>query len=70
MNTYQNYIDGRDVAAADRQTFAGFSPTTGSIWGTFALAGPGEVDQAVKAAAAAFAAARGARCRPPGAGGC
>jgi len=54
VNTYQNYIAGRDVAAADGRTFTAFNPTTGGVWGTFALAGPGEVDQAVKAAEAAF----------------
>src|SRR5829696_8606606 len=54
MNTYQNYISGLDVAAADARTFTAFNPTTGAVWGTFALAGAGEVDQAVKAADAAF----------------
>jgi acyl-CoA reductase-like NAD-dependent aldehyde dehydrogenase len=55
MNTYQNYINGHDVTAADGRTFTAFNPTTGGVWGTFALAGPDEVDRAVKAAAAAFA---------------
>jgi acyl-CoA reductase-like NAD-dependent aldehyde dehydrogenase len=54
MNTYQNYIGGRDVAAADGRTFTAFNPTTGAVWGTFALAGPQEVDRAVTAADAAF----------------
>jgi acyl-CoA reductase-like NAD-dependent aldehyde dehydrogenase len=54
VNTYQNYIAGADVAAADDRTFTAFNPTTGGVWGTFALAGPGEVDRAVQAAAAAF----------------
>ena len=54
MHTYQNYISGRDVAAADGRTFTAFNPTTGDKWGTFALAGPAEVDQAVKAASTAF----------------
>src|SRR5260221_1497875 len=54
MNTYQNYIGGRDVAAADGKTFTAFNPTTGDVWGTFALAGPGEVDAAVRAASTAF----------------
>ena len=54
MNTYQNYIAGADLAAADGRTFTAFNPTTGGVWGTFALAGTAEVDRAVKAAAAAF----------------
>ena len=54
MNNYLNYIDGRDVAAADGRTFTAFNPTTGAVWGTFALAGPDEVDRAVTAASAAF----------------
>ncbi len=54
MNSYQNYIAGRDVAAADGRTFTAFNPTTGDQWGTFALAGAPEVDQAVRAASVAF----------------
>ena len=54
MNTYQNYIGGADVPAADGRTFTAFNPTTGGVWGTFALAGPADVDRAVKAASAAF----------------
>src|ERR1044072_7338232 len=54
MNDYLNYIAGKDVAAADGRTFTAFNPTTGDPWGTFALAGPSEVDQAVKAASMAF----------------
>src|SRR5262249_61455763 len=51
VNTYQNYIGGQDVAAADGRTFTGFNPTTGEAWGTFALAAAAEVDRGVKAAA-------------------
>jgi acyl-CoA reductase-like NAD-dependent aldehyde dehydrogenase len=54
VNHYSNYIAGADVPAADGRTFTAFNPTTGAVWGTFALAGPPEVDAAVKAAAAAF----------------
>src|SRR5215831_4404478 len=54
VHTYQNYIGGRDVAAADGRTFTGFNPTTGEVWGTFALAAAAEVDRAVKAASDAF----------------
>jgi hypothetical protein len=38
VNSYENYIAGQDVAAADGRTFTGFNPTTGDVWGTFALA--------------------------------
>ena len=54
MHAYSNYIAGRDVAADDGRTFTAFNPTTGGVWGTFALAGPPEVDRAVKAASDAF----------------
>src|SRR3954465_3161256 len=50
MHTYANYIAGADVAAADGRTFTAFNPTTGGVWGTFALAGPAEVDRAVTSA--------------------
>ena len=40
MNSYSNYIAGADVPAADGRTFTAFNPTTGDVWGTFALAGP------------------------------
>jgi acyl-CoA reductase-like NAD-dependent aldehyde dehydrogenase len=40
MHSYQNYIGGADVPAADGRTFTAFNPTTGAVWGTFALAGP------------------------------
>src|SRR4029453_5666069 len=54
MHDYANYIDGRDAAGADGGTFTAFNPTTGGLWGTFALAGAADVDLAVKAAARAF----------------
>jgi len=54
VHTYLNHIDGRDVPAGDGRTFTAFNPTTGGPWGTFAFAGPAEVDQAVNAAARAF----------------
>ena len=54
MYQYSNYIAGADVAAADGRTFTAFNPTTGGPWGTFAVAGPEDVDRAVKAASAAF----------------
>ena len=54
MTQYHNHIDGRDAAAADGRTFTGFNPTTGAVWGTFALAAVPDVDAAVRAASAAF----------------
>ena len=54
MNRYNNYIGGVDVPAADGRTFTAFNPTTGDVWGTFALAAAPEVDRAVKAASVAF----------------
>ena len=54
MNTYANYIGGADVPAADGRRFTSFNPTTGGVWGSFALAGPAEVDRAVTAASDAF----------------
>ena len=54
MQTYQNHIAGADVPAADGRTFTAFNPTTGGVWGTFALAGASDVDRAVKAASDAF----------------
>jgi aldehyde dehydrogenase (NAD+) len=54
MHTYSNYIDGADVPAADGRSFTAFNPTTGGVWGTFALAGASDVDRAVTAASAAF----------------
>ncbi len=54
MNTYSNYIAGADVPAADGRTFTAFNPTTGGVWGTFALAGASDVDRAVRAASDAF----------------
>jgi hypothetical protein len=37
VNTYQNYIAGADIAAADGRTFTAFNPTTGGVWGTFGI---------------------------------
>ena len=54
MHTYSNYIAGADVPAADGRSFTAFNPTTGGVWGTFALAGASDVDRAVTAASAAF----------------
>ena len=70
MNNYLNYIGGRDVAAADGRTFTGFNPTTGGVWGTFALAGAADVDRAVKGRRTPIAPDRGASSRRRVADGC
>jgi acyl-CoA reductase-like NAD-dependent aldehyde dehydrogenase len=54
MHHYVNHINGRDVPSADGRTFTSFNPTTGSPWGTFALADLDDVDRAVTAASTAF----------------
>ncbi len=54
MHQYLNYLAGADVPAADGRTFTSFNPTTAAVWGTFALAGPAEVDRAVTAASDAY----------------
>jgi len=54
VNRYSNHINGREAAAVDGRTFTGFNPTTGEVWGTFALAGAPDVDAAVNAASDAY----------------
>ena len=54
MTQYRLYIAGEDVDAASGETFDAINPTTGETWATHALAGSGDVDRAVRAAAAAF----------------
>jgi hypothetical protein len=45
---YGHWIAGRDVASA--ATFSSYNPTTGAVWGTFALGSRDEVGAAVAAA--------------------
>jgi acyl-CoA reductase-like NAD-dependent aldehyde dehydrogenase len=54
VKRYGLYIAGEDVDAASGATFDALNPTTGEAWATHALAGPGDVDRAVRAAATAF----------------
>jgi acyl-CoA reductase-like NAD-dependent aldehyde dehydrogenase len=49
---YGHWIAGRAVASA--ATFSSYNPTTGAVWGTFALGSRDEVGAAVAAAKAAF----------------
>ena len=65
MHAYSNYIAGAEVPAADGRTFTAFNPTTGDVWGTFALAGAPEVDRAVRAASDAFRTGPWGRRRAP-----
>jgi aldehyde dehydrogenase (NAD+) len=51
---YANHIAGKSVPASDGRTFESINPTTGKLWGRFAESGKGDVDAAVRAAAAAF----------------
>ena len=48
------FIGGRWVKPVDGRTFAATNPATDAVLGHISWAGPGEVDAAVKAAAAAF----------------
>src|SRR5262249_1262506 len=50
--TFGNHVGGESVRGA--ATFRAFNPTTAQDCGTFVESGPGEVDQAVRAASDAF----------------
>jgi acyl-CoA reductase-like NAD-dependent aldehyde dehydrogenase len=54
MTSYGLLIGGEDVAAASGETFDSVNPTTGETWAQHALAGPEDVDRAVRAARRAF----------------
>ncbi len=51
--TYTNLIGGRRVPARSGRTFCNHNPATGEVLGTFPASAPEDVDDAVKAAAAA-----------------
>jgi aldehyde dehydrogenase (NAD+) len=53
--SYGHWIDGRDTAPESGATFPSYNPTTGKVWGDFALGNKGDVAEAVAAAKAAFA---------------
>lgn len=55
---FRHWIGGAEAASADGATFSTENPTTGEVWGEFALGKASDVDQAVKAARNAFAAWR------------
>ncbi len=53
--TYGHWIDGRDTAPSSGATFPSYNPTTGKVWGDFALGDKADVADAVAAAKSAFA---------------
>jgi acyl-CoA reductase-like NAD-dependent aldehyde dehydrogenase len=53
--TYGNWIGGADRAPSSGATFPSYNPTTGAVWGDFALGDPADVAAAVAAAKEAFA---------------
>jgi betaine-aldehyde dehydrogenase len=54
MKSFNNYINGKEVAAQDGRTSPIIDPVTGKQYATAALSGPADVDSAMKAAADAF----------------
>ncbi|WP_245453581.1 aldehyde dehydrogenase [Aminobacter sp. MSH1] len=52
--SYNNFIAGKECAAASGKTFDTTNPTTGERWGDFALSSAEDVDAAVRAARKAF----------------
>jgi acyl-CoA reductase-like NAD-dependent aldehyde dehydrogenase len=51
---YANFFGGEDRPAGRGAAFASINPTTGQVWGQFAVADADDVDQAVRAAHKAF----------------
>jgi len=51
---YANFVNGREQNGRDGATFESINPTTGGLFGHFAESGAADVDEAVKAAQAAF----------------
>jgi aldehyde dehydrogenase (NAD+) len=54
LQTFQLFIDGKQVEAASGRTFETVNPYTGKPWAQLADGGPEDVDRAVAAARAAF----------------
>ena len=54
MKTFNNYINGKQVASQDGRTTPVIDPVTGKQYANAALSGPADVDSAMKAAADAF----------------
>ncbi|HEX9245810.1 MAG TPA: aldehyde dehydrogenase family protein, partial [bacterium] len=56
--TFRNYINGRWIGARSGAVMESVNPATGEVLGVVPKSGPEDVDDAVRAAAAAFAAWR------------
>src|SRR4051812_16554264 len=54
MKAFKNFINGQYVDAADGRTTAVVNPATGEQYATAALSGEADIDNAMKAASAAF----------------
>ncbi|MFM7819408.1 MAG: aldehyde dehydrogenase family protein, partial [Actinomycetota bacterium] len=54
MKTFNNFINGKEVAAKDGRTTPVIDPVTGKQYATAALSGPADIDAAMSAAAEAF----------------
>ena len=52
---YGHWVDGKELAPSSGATFPSYNPTTGAVWGDFALGDSSDVDAAVSAATTAFA---------------
>ena len=50
MKTFNNYINGKEVAAQDGRTTPVIDPVTGKQYADAALSGPADVDSAMKEA--------------------
>ena len=54
MKAFQNFINGQHVDAVDGRTTAVINPATGEQYATAALSGEADIDNAMKAASAAY----------------
>ena len=54
MKTFNNYINGKEVAAQDGRTTPVIDPVTGKQYANAALSGPAGVDSAMKSAIGGF----------------
>lgn len=54
MKSFKNFINGKYLDAADGRTTPLIDPVSGKQYGTAALSGQSEIDEAMKAAASAF----------------
>ena len=54
MKSFQNFVNGQHVGAADGRTTDVVDPVTGKVYATAPLSGPADIDTAMQAAATAF----------------